>query len=138
MPLGPDHPQNQLGVHAIITAPETISEAIYAESLRGNTPENTLQRLLARAQSQVINVNTVAAYRDLVTERPQVDPQAGISFVWRRGENVARVAGITYLGKRPFTFDLGLTIPYEDFYFMQRAVMNATRSQSRPNTRPPR
>lgn len=132
LPLGPTNPQNQLGVHAVVTAPEAISEAIAAESMKGKPPETVLHGLLAKAQSQAIRVNTVAAYRNILTEGAEIDPQAGVSFVWRRGEETARVAGVTYIGRRAFISDLGLTVPYSDFYLMQRALMNAVKPQIPP------
>lgn len=54
LPFGPENPQNQLTINAVVSAPEDISEAIYGESVKGKAPAITLQNLLERATRQVI------------------------------------------------------------------------------------
>lgn len=82
-----------------------------------------------------LTINTVTAYRDHTGT--YIDPQAGISFIWLAGEKTAKVAGITYIRKQHFLADLGLTIPHDDFFRIQRTVMAATAPAARMNTKLP-
>lgn len=124
--------QNQLSLYAAAAVPESVSDALYSASL-GQSPDRALAQFFRMASEQRIEINIVGAYIDAETDRVRIQPQAGISFSLMRGEDEARVGGLTYIGNTPHHAELfGRRIPKADFVDIQKNTMML--SQPRPQS----
>lgn len=131
IPIDPNNPQIQLSLHSNISAlePESISEAFYALGMRLQPPE-VLQRAFGQSTEQLVEINTVAVYRD-PDKRIRWMSQGGVTFRWRKDEDSARVGGFVYVGMKPHILLLAKRIPLNDFAVMQATIVRLSGYKSK-------
>jgi len=126
LPLGGDRPQNQLGFHVNVAAGgEEHIDVLRALSLKGRDPHRVLDAYFKQTTEQLVIVNTVGVYIDDMTRGIRINPQAGIAFRWRSGEDSAKVNGLVYVGDNPHFMELPGEMPRPKFAAFQNMIASS-------------
>lgn len=70
-------------------------------ALSRHSAHDTLQQYFRESVGQRITVNTVNVSRRIDSGEFLINPQAGISFQWAKGQAEAYVGGVTWVGYKP-------------------------------------
>ncbi len=129
--LLPGTSQNQLGLHLNVDAKsDKALDTMHSIALSKLSAYEVLQGYFRESLGQRITINTVDVFRNEIGGF-SISPQAGISFQWIRGQETAKVGGVTWVGYRPYFLALPeRSMALDPFMQIQRTIINLTEKKT--------